>query len=249
MTFSAAIKRTLSDQLVDDLGQKIVRGILRPGDSLPSEDALLSRYGVSRTVLREALQVLTAKGLLDARPRRGTTVRPRAAWSQLDPMLLHWHGQLPADDPALQQLMEVRRIVEPPAAALASQRASQEDRARIAAAYAAMEAAGEDVEAFIQADLEFHTAILEASRNQFLIPIVHAIRTTLLASLHLTNTQAEENQRVSLPLHAAILRAILEGDHAGAEAAMQEHLDDTERLRTQARRDGGAGLQKPDTGL
>ncbi|MDJ0388937.1 FadR/GntR family transcriptional regulator [Roseomonas sp. E05] len=234
MTFSAAIKRTLSDQLVDDLGRKIVQGILRPGDTLPGEDVLLARYGVSRTVLREALQVLAAKGLLDARPRRGTTIRPRAAWSQLDPLLLHWHGELPADDPALQQLMEVRRIVEPPAAALASRRATEADRARIAAAYAAMEAAGENVEAFIQADLEFHTALLEASGNQFLIPIVHAIRTTLLASLHVTNTEAEQNRRVSLPLHATILRAILEGDHEGAAAAMQQHLDDTERLRVQA---------------
>jgi len=237
MTFSVAIKRTLSDHLVDDLGRKIVQGLLRPGDSLPSEDVLLARYGVSRTVLREALQVLAAKGLLDARPRRGTTIRPRADWSQLDPQLLHWHGELPADDPALQQLMEVRRIVEPPAAALASQRATAADRARIAAAYAAMEAAGDNLEAFIQADLEFHTAVLEASGNQFLIPIVHAIRTTLLASLHVTNTEAEQNQRVSLPLHAAILRAILEGDHEGAAAAMQQHLDDTERLRAQAARE------------
>jgi GntR family transcriptional regulator, galactonate operon transcriptional repressor len=240
MTFSSGLKRSLCNQLVDDLGGEIVRGVLRPGDVLPSEGALLSRYGVSRTVLREALQVLAAKGLLDPRQRRGTIIRPRTAWSQLDPALLRWHGRLPAADPALQQLMEVRRIVEPPAAALATERAEQDDRQRIAAAYAGMAAADEDVEAFIHADLEFHTAILEASRNQFLLPIVHAIRTTLLASLRLTNTRAEENRSVSLPLHAAILKAILAGNADGAAIAMRDHLDDTERRRVRAQTsDGG----------
>jgi GntR family galactonate operon transcriptional repressor len=234
MTFPFALKRSLCNQLVDDLGGEIVRGALQPGDALPNEGALLSRYGVSRTVLREALQVLTAKGLLEARQRRGTTVQPRAAWSQLDPALLRWHGRLPANDPSLQQLMEVRRIVEPPAAALAAERAVSEDRRRIAAAYAGMEAAIDDVEAFIHADLEFHTAILEASQNLFLLPIAHAIRTTLLASLRLTNRQVEENRSISLPLHAAILEAMLAADPERAAASMRTHLADTERRRLRA---------------
>jgi GntR family transcriptional regulator, galactonate operon transcriptional repressor len=234
MTHSGPLKRTLSDQLADDLGQEIVRGSLRPGDALPSEEVLLARFGVSRTVLREALQVLAAKGLLEARPRRGTSVRPYSAWSQLDPVLLAWHAQLPADHPMLRQLMEVRRIVEPSAAALAARRAGSDDRERIASAYTGMEAAGRDVEAFIRSDLEFHTAILEASGNQFLLPLAHAIHATLWASLRVTNPDAEENRMVSLPLHAAILEAILEGDEDAAAAAMKNHLDDTERRRSRA---------------
>lgn len=233
-TDNPPLKRSLRDQLVDDLGRDIVRGTLRPGDVLPNEGALLARYQVSRTVLREALHVLSAKGLVDPRQRRGTVVRPRSDWSQLDPMLLHWHGQLDVADQALQQLMEVRRIIEPPAAALATERADARDRARIRAAYAGMEAAGEDVEAFIRADLEFHTAILEASHNQFLLPIVHAIRTTLAASLRITNPRADENRQISLPLHAAILEAILSGRAEEAAACMERHLDDTERRRARA---------------
>jgi GntR family transcriptional regulator, galactonate operon transcriptional repressor len=241
MTISRLIKRTLSDQLADNLGQEIVRGLLRPGDALPSEEILLARFGVSRTVLREALQVLAAKGLLEARPRRGTSVRPYSAWSQLDPVLLEWHARLPADHPTLRQLMEVRRIVEPSAAALAARRAGTGDRERIAVAYAGMEAAGEDVEAFIRSDLEFHTAILEASGNQFLLPLAHAIRATLWASLRLTNPDAEENRMVSLPLHAAILEAVLAGDEDGAAVAMRNHLDDTERRRSRASASRTAG--------
>lgn len=234
MTYSQSIRRTLSDQLADDLGREIVQGILRPGDALPSEEALLLRFGVSRTVLREALQTLAAKGLLEARQRRGTSVRPQSAWSQLDPSLLEWHGRLPAGHPALLQLMEVRRIVEPSAAALASQRASEAERIRISAAYAGMETAGEDIEAFIHADLDFHTAILEASGNQFLLPVAHAISTMLLSSMRLTNPNAKENRTVSLPLHAAILRAILARDGVAASGAMRVHLEDTERRRCRA---------------
>src|SRR5580698_4233534 len=88
------LKRNLREQLVEQLGGDIVRGRLQPGQVLPNEESLLTRYDVSRTVLREALNVLSGKGLLDARPRRGTIVRPRAEWSQLDPEILGWR-----DDP------------------------------------------------------------------------------------------------------------------------------------------------------
>lgn len=170
------------------------------------------------------------------RQRRGTTVRPRSEWSQLDRTLIDWHSRPDVADTALQELMEVRRIVEPPAASLATKRATARDRERIKAAYAGMESAGDSVEAFIAADLEFHTAILEASGNQFLLPIVHAIRTTLAASLRITNPRPDENRRVSLPLHAAILDAILAGQPDAAATAMQRHLDDTERRRARAQK-------------
>src|SRR5579875_335848 len=143
------LKRNLREQLVEQLGGDIVCGRLLPGQVLPSEEALLRRYGVSRTVLREALNVLSAKGLLDARPRRGTIVRPRCDWSQLDPEILGWR-----DDPAApsggnpDHLLELRRIIEPPAAALAAQRAAAEDRAAMTRAYEAMVQAGSSVAAF-----------------------------------------------------------------------------------------------------
>ena len=237
MTFSGKSlpKRSLRDQLVETLGCEILHGERQPGDVLPSEAELLARFKVSRTVLREALQILSAKGLVDARQRRGTAVRDRLDWNHLDPAFLEWQGQPHASDRALQQLMEVRRIVEPPAAALAALRANGPERDRIAAAYAGMRDAAQDVEAFIRADLKFHTAVLEASGNRFLLPVVHAIRTTLAASLHTTNRRPDENRRISLPLHSAILDAVLAADGPGAARAMELHLDDTERRRARAR--------------
>lgn len=226
------LKRNLREQLVEQLGGDIVRGRLRPGEPLPNEEELLARYDVSRTVLREALNVLSGKGLLDAKPRRGTIVRPRSDWSQLDPSILGWRdgpGQPVSDN--LDHLMELRRIIEPSAAALAARRGTAEDLAEIAKAYDAMVAAGNDIPAFVDADVAFHVACLRAARNEFLLPVTHAIRASLFASMRITNQDSEQNRMVTLPLHKAIRDAVLARDGAAAREAMQAHLDDTERRR------------------
>jgi GntR family transcriptional regulator, galactonate operon transcriptional repressor len=234
------LRRSLKDQLVDTLGREIVSGRLEPGKVLPSEETLLVRYAVSRTVLREAFNVLGAKGLIGARPRIGTFVRPSSEWNQLDPAVLGWSaptgpGAVAAGDAArLDQLMEVRRIVEPGAAALAARRGTQEDFAALRAAFAQMEAA-DVAEAFMRADLAFHVACLNAGHNDFLRPVAHAIRTAMMTSLRITNRDPHENRHVSLPLHHAILDAVLNRDAAGASAAMERHLDDTEARRRRAR--------------
>lgn len=232
-TTAQPLKRNLREQLVEQLGGDIVRGRLRPGEPLPNEELLLARYEVSRTVLREALNVLSGKGLLDAKPRRGTIVRPRAEWSQLDPAILGWRDDPepgPGDNP--DQLMELRRIIEPSAAELAAKRGTAEDHAAIAKAYDAMVEAGDDVPAFVRADVDFHVACLQAARNEFLLPVTHAIRASLVASMRITNRDSEQNRRVTLPLHKAIRDAIVARDAAAARDAMQLHLDDTERRRT-----------------
>jgi DNA-binding FadR family transcriptional regulator len=232
-------QRSLRQQLVDAIGGEIVGGHLQPGDSLPSEDILLARYGVSRTVLREALNVLFGKGLLDARPKRGTIVRPRADWNQLDSAVLSWLG---AGDPAnpegrdnLDDLMEIRRIIEPSAAALAAQRGTPEDIQRMADAYAAMEQAGDIAESFMQADLAFHVACLHAAHNDFLLPVANAIRTAMMTSLQVTNRDAEQN-RLALPLHRTILAAVRARDPDAAALAMEHHLNDTQARRVAAGR-------------
>jgi GntR family transcriptional regulator, galactonate operon transcriptional repressor len=232
-------KRSLKDQLVDDLGGEIIGGRLQPGDLLPSEDVLLARYAVSRTVLREALNVLAAKGLVDPRPKRGTVVRPAAEWSQLDPSLLAWRGAGDSIDPAsevslrLDQLMEVRRIIEPAVAALAARRGTAEDLVNLTAAYQAMEQAS-TAEEFMEADLTFHITCLHAAHNDFLLPIAHAIRSATMTSLRVTNRDPHENRNVSLPLHHAILEAIVSRRPEAATIAMERHLDDTEQRRARA---------------
>ena len=238
MTLSEGVKQTLATRLADDLGRAIVEGTLQPGAPLPPEEELLARFGVSRTVLREALQMLGAKGLLETRQKRGTHVRPRSDWSQLDSTLLGWHASLPPDHPLLRQLMEVRRIIEPAAVALAAERGSDADLARIEAAFQRMAAAGDDLDAFVLADLDFHIAILEASHNEFLLPIGHAIRTTLLTMLRLVNPVADENRRISVPLHEAIMMAVMARDGAAAAQAMSKSLEDAEFRRARAARRG-----------
>lgn len=227
------LPKTRAEQIVDAIGRDIVTGKLDPGSALPGEEALLAQYGVSRTVLREALQVLAAKGMIESRQKRGTSVTLPEKWHQLDPSVLGWHSQLSANAPVLLDLMEVRRIVEPAAAALAATRFSKEDKARITSAYAEMANAADrrDTETFIAADLEFHSAILSATHNRFLAPLAHAIRATMLASLHLTNSRPDENLSISLPLHQKVLDAILQGDATLASSAMLEHLVDTEARR------------------
>jgi DNA-binding FadR family transcriptional regulator len=226
------LKRNLREQLVEQIGGDIVQGRMKPGEALPNEEELLSRYSVSRTVLREALNVLSGKGLLDAKPRRGTIVRPRSEWSQLDPEILGWrdHATEPAGN-SPDHLMELRRIIEPSAAALAARRATAEDRTAIAAAYQDMVLAGDNVAAFVNADVWFHVVCLRAARNEFLLPVAHAIRASLAASMRITNRDTEQNRTVTLPLHKAICDAILDRDAERARDAMQAHLDDTERRR------------------
>jgi GntR family galactonate operon transcriptional repressor len=233
------LSRNLKEQLVRSLGIEIVAGRLRPGDMLPSEGVLLARYEISRTVLREAVNVLTAKGLLDTRPKRGTVIKAPSSWSQLDPDVLAWreagHGEIAqVDESMLDQLMEVRRLIEPGAAALAAARATPKDLSEMEIAYGGMESAS-TAEEFMEADLAFHLACLHAGRNDFLMPVAHAIRSAMLTSLHITNQDPQENREVSLPLHRAILDAVVAGDPAAARSAMEIHLDDTEHRRLRER--------------
>ena len=234
------MKRGLRDQVAERLGTAIVAGTIAPGCALPPEATLLERYAVSRTVLREALNVLSGKGLIEAKPKRGTVVRPPSEWSHLDSDLLGWRDEvsrrtLPREAmEGLYRLMEMRRIVEPGAAALAARRATPADTARIGDAYRLMAEAEDSAEAFMEADLAFHVAILEAGRNDYLLPVAHAIRSSMMASLRITNRNPVENREVSLPLHRAIHEAIARRDGEAAATAMERHLDDTERRRARA---------------
>src|SRR6266568_757326 len=152
--------RGLHGQTVETIGSRIVRGRYAPGSSLPPEE-LEQEFGISKTVLREALRVLAAKGLVDARQKRGTVVSPRSSWSLLDADLLRWQGGEP-DAAFLDNLAEVRGIVEPAGARLAASRRDDDDLDAMRAALQAMTEAGTDAAAVVEADLAFHRALLDA---------------------------------------------------------------------------------------
>ena len=216
----------LHNQVATRIGTLITQGRLHEGDVLPNEAVLGAEFGVSRTALREAIKVLASKGLVEVRRKTGTRVRPRAAWNMLDPELLGWlfAGSIAPD--GLSELMELRRMIEPSAARLASERASNQDLQRIDAAFRKMEEVANDVAASVEADLSFHLALLDAAQNDFLRSFGALIQSALRASFRLTNSNHALYLR-SLKLHGDVVKAVLARRGNAAEKAMLVMLTQT----------------------
>jgi DNA-binding FadR family transcriptional regulator len=234
-TFSQS---SIHGRIAHEIGQQILRGDLEPGETLPRESELGAGLGVSRTVLREAIKVLAAKGLVESRTKIGTRVKARDEWNLLDPDVLSWSlASHDAESYAL-AVSEMRRVLEPAGAALAAQRATPEQVARIRAAYEAMEAAGRKTEDIVDHDLRFHLSVLEATGNPFLVSMGHVIESAIAFNIKLSADFP--NLRVqSLPLHRMVLERIEKGDPRGAQAAMvkllQEAQMDIERILARRR--------------
>jgi DNA-binding FadR family transcriptional regulator len=222
-------EQSLHGRIVHSIGRRIVRGDLQPGQLLPAESELRA----SRTVVREAVKVLAAKGLVESRPKTGTRVRPRDAWNLLDPDVLAWQQGDIVDEALLRKLTEVRRIIEPAAAELAAARAEALEVAALEEAFQLMEQtanarAGFDVEAFVQADMRFHLAILQACRNDLLEQMSRAVYSALLVSFRSTS-RLPGRAKAALPKHRAILDAIRARDPRSAGAAMRHLVQGTAR--------------------
>ncbi|MBJ9614863.1 FCD domain-containing protein [Burkholderia multivorans] len=212
------IQRDLHGQTAFRLATAILRGDYPPDSLLPREPDLMAMFGVSRTVLREALRTLTSKGLVESRPKVGTRVRPRRAWNLLDADLLDWYARVaPALSFAL-KLQEMREMIEPHAAAMAARVRAADAIAAIDEALGAM-AAARNVDEWVRADLRFHLGVLEAGGNELLVPLGALIDRTLEAQLHL-NARRAHVYNASLAEHAAVGDAIRAGDADGARRAM-----------------------------
>jgi GntR family transcriptional regulator, galactonate operon transcriptional repressor len=231
-------RRGLHGEVVHTIGLQIVGGTLQPGDPLPPEAELIADLAVSRTVLREAVRVLAAKGLVEARPKIGTRVRARGEWNVLDPDVLSWRAETSSDSRLYEETTEVRLAIEPLAARLAATRATDEETAAIADAYAAMAEGVDDQQAYLAADLRFHDRILASSHNELLLHLGAVLRAVLRTTFQLTTTPARSRKR-ALPLHKAILDEIAAGDEDAAESAARTLIADTAAdIRRLARRDG-----------
>jgi GntR family galactonate operon transcriptional repressor len=220
--------RGLHGEVVRELGARITSGKYEPG-SLIDPEQLEAELGVSKTVVREALRVLAAKGLVDSRPKRGTFVRARTAWSLLDIDVMQWRGMLEATDSAfLADLAEVRSIVEPAGVRLAAERRTDSDIAELEAALAAMAEAGSDGELVVAADLRFHLGLLRASHNELLVRMDVVIIHALGARDRLIHNSGD-GWRDSIPSHRVVLSAVRAGKPAAAATAMSRLLKDAER--------------------
>jgi DNA-binding FadR family transcriptional regulator len=224
--------RNLHGQVVNELGRRVVGGAYAAGALLPNEDQLCLELQVSRSALREAVKVLAGKGLLEPRPRIGTRVRVRDQWNLLDPDILAWRCATGADASFLRHLMELRDIIEPAAAALAATSRSAEQLAAIATALQAMREAIA-IGDWVQADLDFHTAVLRATNNPLLMPLAAIIGSALAALLGVSARSAGDFKQ-ALPDHQKVFDAIAAGDAASALHRMAGMLADTRTLMRQA---------------
>jgi GntR family galactonate operon transcriptional repressor len=215
-------KRNLFGRTVEELGSRIVRGALKPGQLLLESD-VCQELGASRTVVREALKSLSAKGLVDTRTRTGTRVLEATHWNLLDLDVLGWRYAAMPRMQFFRELFELRRMIEPSAAALAAERATKADIEAIARAYADMQSAPHESAAAIDADLRFHRAVLAAAHNELLAQMAGVIGAGLLTSFRISSSSFD----VFVPQHGEVLEAIRYGRPPAARAAMEKLLVST----------------------
>jgi DNA-binding FadR family transcriptional regulator len=231
-------RRGLHGAVVHDIGVRILRGDLGPGDALPTEEEL-GEPGVSRTVLREAVKVLAAKRLVESRPKTGTRVLPRSEWNLLDPDVLAWRLEASPDAQFFADLIELRRLIEPEASALAATRATEDEVSELERMLARMEASVEDSDAYLEPDLRFHAIILEGCHNELLEQMGKVLRGVFRA-LFVRVSEARATRARALPLHAAIVEAIRAHDPDAAERATRVLIDDTAASLSPSRDGAGA---------
>jgi DNA-binding FadR family transcriptional regulator len=216
--------RRLRGAVAHHLGTAIVTGRIAPGERLTGEVANSAALNVSRSAYREAVQVLTAKGLVESRTKAGTRVLPRSRWNMLDPDVLAWAFSGEPDLSFIRDLFELRSIVEPAAARLAAVRRGKGDIKAMRDALARMRRHTLATEPGRAADRDFHDALLRATHNDAVITLTASIG----AAVSWT-TQFKQRTRAlprdPMPDHLKVADAVAAGDAEAAEAAMRRLVD------------------------
>lgn len=218
-----SIKNVLGTTL-EILGEAIVAGRYPAGTGIPPEPVLGEELGVSRTVIREAIKSLVAKGLISTGPKVGTRVLPAERWNWFDPDVVAWQSKAGLTREFLRDLQELRRVVEPAAVRLAAERATPQDLAQIETAFAGMKAAIELGGDYVTHDLHFHQGLLRACHNRMLVQMGKAIGALLRTSFEIS-TSKPDGPRESLPLHRAVLDAVIARNPGKAEKAILVLID------------------------
>ncbi len=209
---------------VDHLGEAIVAGRYAVGASIPPEPLLGEELGVSRTVVREAVKSLVAKGLLTTGPKVGTRVLSSDHWNWFDPDVVAWQSKAGLTREFLRELQDVRRVIEPAAVRMAAERATARDIAEIEAAYQGMRRAIEEGGDYVGHDLRFHQGLLRACGNRMMVQMSKAIGALLRTSFEIS-TSRKDGPKHSLPLHRAVLDAVIARQPAKAEKAILVLID------------------------
>jgi GntR family transcriptional regulator, galactonate operon transcriptional repressor len=203
----------------------ILSGRYEPGSSLPTENDLGVEYGVSRTVIREALKMLTAKGLVTTRPRVGTTVCESDRWNIIDPQVLRWHPPHTLDDTLFDAILEARRAIEPLVAELAATRATLHEVADLEGAWQGMADAGDDLAAFSRSDILFHRILYSACHNPVFRQIGGTIDAALTFALETTATISNDRRAKAVVAHRKVVEALRQRNGKAARNAAERILD------------------------
>jgi DNA-binding FadR family transcriptional regulator len=207
----------LTQSLVQRLGSSIVRGEFTAGKSLPIEAELGKKFGASRTVMREAVKILSTKGLIGQRPRVGTFVHPEEKWDLLDAEVLTWILDKEFSQSLVREFLEVRLGVEPAAAALAAVNATAADKDLLKLKLERMRGAIKGHHDPVQADIQFHATILEISHNRFYHQLTPIVETALRFSIRVTNKA--KGALADYDAHDKVYRAIKNGNPEAAARA------------------------------
>jgi DNA-binding FadR family transcriptional regulator len=223
--------RGILGDVVGGLGRRIVAGEWKSGETLPTEAVLMEQLSVGRSVVREAIRILNAKGLARSRQMEGTTVLPRSSWRLLDPDLINWRMEAADRNVLLLDLLQVRFVLEPGAAWTATAFGSDAAKARIHAAWEAWVAVLSERPApstqrlhFIQHDLEFHRSFLAAVESELLEQLFSVIEAALSLMIDVQiQTRGSKTALVGMEEshHTDVYNAFSAGDADGAERAMR----------------------------
>lgn len=217
--------QSLTHRITHNLGVAIVTGVYSSQNPIPIEADLCRQYNASRPVLREAVKMLTAKGLLISRPRLGTQVQPEDHWNMLDPDVLGWLLERKFSPALLLEFNQIRLAVEPGAAELAARVATDADKAAIQAAIARMQAAENGDDDPLDSDIAFHVSVLRGSRNRFYSQLTGFIGTALRFSIRTTN-RYKGVKLASSADHKKVADAIVAGRPAAAHDAMRKLIQE-----------------------
>lgn len=218
----------LHEHVVEQVLEGIVGGATPPGSTLPTEPEMGRRFGVSRVVVREAVRVLSEKGLVEVRHGFGTLVNPPERWSQLDPLVMMARLRTGSLVGILDNLLEARKMTEIEAAGLAARHVNPEDRENLTGLIEAMAHVLDQPARYTEVDNDFHDALVEATHNLLLKSMISPFAPVFREGRRM-NAQLLWTIGESYAGHLAILNAVARRDEAGARAAMDRHIAQFER--------------------